>query len=546
MQFKFPVSYTSKKMTLQKHIIDDMELVSLNGQNDFTDSIYDKLFKPKHILSKNVLIELVKEYSYDKKFLKDTQKIIKEYNPPKFDESFDKVYQEWDDIKKTKNFKDFYNYYIWKIFEPLNNNDTALEFLTIYTLSSPVFSLLLPIFMLIVPFLIIKIRGLQLSLSEYYSIIMALLKNHSLGRALTSFNGADINKKAYLIFSVFFYFFSIYQNIITCVRFTKNIRKIYNTLFMFKEYLEIASSKMECFMAVIIKRKTYNAFYNDIKSNKEVLDTFLTELKKLQPLKINIKCLKQLGFTMNQFYQLYSNTKYETAIQYSFDCVGYMDIIENFPKLAKCNFSKKTNINKMTYPVTKDAVKNNIVLDKPIILTGPNASGKTTILKSTLINILLSQQFGFGCFQSADIKLYKFIHSYLNIPDTSGRDSLFQAEARRCKEIIDCIQKNKSDNHFCIFDELYSGTNPEEAIISANAFMNYISTNVNVDCILTTHYIELCKLLKTCINYKMDTKQTNNNFEYTYTIVPGISDVKGGIKILNDMNYPKEILEKMK
>ena len=66
---------------------------------------------------------------------------------------------------------------------------------------------------------------------------------------------------------------------------------------------------------------------------------------------------------MNQFYQLYSNTKYETAIQYSFDCVGYMDIIENFPKLAKCNFSKKTTINKMTYPVTKDAVKNNIVLD---------------------------------------------------------------------------------------------------------------------------------------------------------------------------------------
>jgi DNA mismatch repair ATPase MutS len=50
----------------------------------------------------------------------------------------------------------------------------------------------------------------------------------------------------------------------------------------------------------------------------------------------------------------------------------------------------------------------------------------------------------------------------LNIPDSSGRDSLFQAESRRCKEIIDIINKDKTHRHFCIFDELFSGTNPVE------------------------------------------------------------------------------------
>ena len=76
---------------------------------------------------------------------------------------------------------------------------------------------------------------------------------------------------------------------------------------------------------------------------------------------------------------------------------------------------------------------------KNIMITGPNASGKTTILKSFLINHILSQQIGCGCYDSAEIKCYDYIYSYLNIPDTSGRDSLFQAEARRCKEIIDNI-----------------------------------------------------------------------------------------------------------
>ena len=143
---------------------------------------------------------------------------------------------------------------------------------------------------------------------------------------------------------------------------------------------------------------------------------------------------------------------------------------------------------------------------------------------------------------------YDKLHCYLNVPDTSGRDSLFQAEARRCKEIIDCIDEENSKDftHFCIFDELYSGTNPEEAIISANAFMDYIVKHDNVTCMLTTHYIKLCKKLsknKVIQNYNMKTIKKNDNFEYTYKLIKGISKIKGGLKVLHDMKYPKEILD---
>ena len=209
-------------------------------------------------------------------------------------------------------------------------------------------------------------------------------------------------------------------------------------------------------------------------------------------------------------------------------------------------------------------VKNDATLDKKIIITGPNASGKTTFLKTTAINLILSQQFGMGAFKSAHFKPYTHFHSYLNIPDTSGRDSLFQAESRRCKEILDVIKQSGSqaqknvDHHFCIFDELYSGTNPKEATKSAYAFLKYLSeTHEHVDFILTTHYVSICekwnKKSDIIQNYKMcvlplsssdsDSSSSEGKYQFTYKIAPGISKIEGAIQILENMEYPDEMLE---
>ena len=47
-------------------------------------------------------------------------------------------------------------------------------------------------------------------------------------------------------------------------------------------------------------------------------------------------------------------------------------------------------------------------------------------------------------------------------------------------------------------------------------------------------------------NYNMKTFKKNDNFEYTYILQDGISKIKGGLKVLHDMNYPKEILDNTK
>jgi DNA mismatch repair ATPase MutS len=93
---------------------------------------------------------------------------------------------------------------------------------------------------------------------------------------------------------------------------------------------------------------------------------------------------------------------------------------------------------------------------------------------------------------------------------------------------------------------LYSGTNPEEASLSAIAFMKYLVKNKNVDSVLTTHFLQVCQTLDKeakISNYFMDSKKEDSKIEYLYKLKKGISLVKGGIRVLSDMNYPEEILE---
>ena len=217
---------------------------------------------------------------------------------------------------------------------------------------------------------------------------------------------------------------------------------------------------------------------------------------------------------------------------------------------------KKTGVTKLISQVyaplkarnaaTTTVVANDIVLDKQLVITGPNAAGKTTVIKSTLFNIILSQQIGYGFYERAEIAPYDYLHCYLNIPDTSGRDSLFQAESRRCMEILRCIMDNPTKRHFCIFDELYSGTNPYEAVAAAYGYIAFISKNPRVDLILTTHYIELCELLEkrnagAITNLHMSVCADTG--AYLYKIASGISTIKGGLKVLRDLDYPNEIVE---
>ena len=77
------------------------------------------------------------------------------------------------------------------------------------------------------------------------------------------------------------------------------------------------------------------------------------------------------------------------------------------------------------------------------------------------------------------------------LPEKSGESA--NGTWRKQEYILETNNQYPKKTHFCIFDELYSGTNPDEASQAGKAFINYLSRFSNVDFILTTHYFKTCK-----------------------------------------------------
>jgi len=558
--FKLPIYYNNSKVKVKDNIINDLELVKTVDPSG--TPMYNFLFNNDNDFSKKLNEQTTQYYTTDTIFLKDNQTLIKNYKslPYKYraiSENYSKIIEVWNEIKNDIGFKDKYYYIDWPMFEFLNKSEQFLQFTSIYSLASPIISFFIPIIMLIIPFFIIRMKGLSLTIDEYIEVLKTIISNHSIGKLFTEFHKVEFNQKVYILVSAGFYVFSIYQNILTCRKFNNNMTKIHNYFSEINVYLEYTINSMNNYLKHSGELNSHQEFNNNLKKQMSILTEFKEKIATITPYDLSFKKIFEIGHILKYFYELHTEPHYNDAFLYSFGFNGYIDCLEGLSQgieERKINIveyidSKKRNtIKNNYYAALKDSnpVKNNIKLQKNLIITGPNASGKTTVLKSVLINVIISQQFGCGFYDSAKLKPYKHIHCYLNIPDTSGRDSLFQAEARRCKEIIDIIDENKKEDHLAVFDELYSGTNPDEAVISAVAFMEYLVKNKNVSCLLTTHFIKVCKKLqknKNIENFHMEACKKNNKIEYKYLLLEGISLVKGGINVLSDMNYPKEIID---
>ena len=560
--FKIPIYYNEKKVEVNKNIIKDLELIETVDLS--YNPIYTFCFDNDNDVSKKLNQQICQFYTTDVNFLKDNQILLKEYKPlgvkyTDYSKNYKNIVDIWNELKIDAGFKERYYFVEWEILEFLNRSEFFLQFMSIYNLLSPVISLLVPIIILIIPFFIIKMRGLQITISEYIDVLKIVANQNAIGKLfVVNFNEINAQEKFYIFISAAFYLFSIYQNFMVCVRFNNNMKTIHSHFNEIRIYIDHTINSMENYLTYSKNLVTHNDFNLSV---REKLDTLKKMQQKIQNITdynmFNFSKIKEIGYVFKCFYELHTDKIYDDTIMYSLGFNGYVDCLKGLQKNImerKINYalfideSKKSIFENSYYACLKDSkpVKNTIKFKKNMIITGPNASGKTTILKSSLINILFSQQFGCGFYDSAKIKPFNNIHCYLNIPDTSGRDSLFQAEARRCKEILDAISISPKETHFCVFDELYSGTNPEEAEKSAIAFMKYITKHKNVSCILTTHFIKVCKKLKksnNIINCKMLTEKTENNLIYKYLLEEGISDIKGGIIVLKEMNYPKEIID---
>jgi DNA mismatch repair protein MutS len=179
------------------------------------------------------------------------------------------------------------------------------------------------------------------------------------------------------------------------------------------------------------------------------------------------------------------------------------------------------------------------------IITGPNAGGKSTFIKSLLINILFAQTTTICLASEFKLCPFDIINSQINVPDNKGHASLFEAEMYRCKNNLDLLKQHPEKKTLIVLDEMFSSTNPVEGIAGAFAIAKRLAHTDNCLLIFTTHFTYLTKLAKATgrfINFKMNVKYEQQGMIYPYKLEQGISKQYIALELLEKNGFDQDII----
>ena len=254
--------------------------------------------------------------------------------------------------------------------------------------------------------------------------------------------------------------------------------------------------------------------------------------------------------------------KYRSNLNEIFDIVGLIDSLISvasfrdslqyfsMPELAHADKSdyKSAHANKpelhvkdIYHPLIKNPVPNSISINGPILVTGSNASGKSTFLKTVAINAIFAQTICTCLAKSYKSSYFKIFTSMALKDNTVGGESYYIVEIKSLKRIIDAL--DPSMPCLCIIDEVLRGTNTVERIAASSQILYFLSRQ-NCIPIAATHDLELAQILnKHYKNYHFQEHVTDNNITFDYKIYPGKSSTRNAIKLLKIMGYGDSIVE---
>ena len=193
--------------------------------------------------------------------------------------------------------------------------------------------------------------------------------------------------------------------------------------------------------------------------------------------------------------------------------------------------------------LVEDPVPSSMSEGKNIILTGPNAGGKTTTIRAILQNIILAQSFGVAAATKFEFTMFDLIYSFLNVSDDLLNGlSLFASEVKRAQELLQKVKTlDKNEKLFFALDELFTGTAAQDGEICAYKFIEKMASFKGVQFIYATHFDKLKQLgakSNYCVNYKVDaaTKDSRGKLLYPYTMSKGANQTRVALDIAKEAN----------
>jgi DNA mismatch repair protein MutS len=256
--------------------------------------------------------------------------------------------------------------------------------------------------------------------------------------------------------------------------------------------------------------------------------------------------------------------EYIPPIQLDSSLIARIDCLQSFAVISlennyvrpELNDSRVLNIKDGRHPVIEKQlpvgetyVPNDLVLDTDdqqiIILTGPNMSGKSALLRQTALIVLMAQT---GCFvpaKAAEIGMVDKIFTRVGASDNiSLGESTFMVEMNETASILN----NLSDRSLILLDEIGRGTSTYDGISIAWAMVEYLHENrLRAKTLFATHYHELNEMensFSRVKNYNVSIKELNNKVIFLRKLKRGGSEHSFGIHVARMAGMPKSVVRR--
>ena len=247
-----------------------------------------------------------------------------------------------------------------------------------------------------------------------------------------------------------------------------------------------------------------------------------------------IKLIERHRDDILMLYKLVGQADVEIAV------ASYRHRIKNWciPKYDSNNIS----VSELIHPAVNGCISNDITIENRIMLTGANASGKSTFMKAIAVNVILAQTINTASANKFAIPYKLRVMSSMSLrDDISTGESYYIREINQLKKMLEAI--NEKTPTLILIDEILKGTNSVERVAASYGVLEYLC-HKNVFVVVATHDINLVELVKDRYKcYYFGSKIIDGEIKLDYKLHKGINSTSNAIKLLEITGFPQEIIK---
>lgn len=226
-------------------------------------------------------------------------------------------------------------------------------------------------------------------------------------------------------------------------------------------------------------------------------------------------------------------------------CIGIASFREYLPYYARGDFKQSKTafmeVHDLYHPLIDNPVANSITVAGGVLVTGSNASGKSTFLKTVAINCILAQTVDTAVAHRYDASFIKVLTSMALNDNLQDGESYYIVEIKSLKRILD--ESQKGIPMLCVVDEVLRGTNTIERIAASTQILKKLN-QPGILSFAATHDIELAHLLKDYYtNYHFEEAIHDGDIFFPYKLMSGYTKTRNAIGLLELLGYDSEITE---